>query len=406
MLCLIIEAGNLFFQLSSEVILSWKSGDQFEVTIEKMSLHGGGVARHEGRVLFIEFAAPGDRLRVELTEVKKNHAFARIKEILAPSVERKNPPCPAFGRCGGCNWQHLSEESQWKWKESLVRDALARAWGKEFLFLPMFHSPKEFRYRNRIQLKKHHDQIGYFEKGSHRLVAIDDCLLAEEPLIKSFAELKAKAFAEPAQNWEISLSREGTAQLTSLQERDLAFSQVNRFVNEALVSEVLQWASETEWLHYWDLYCGSGNFTFPLAEQRPKATGLGVELSTSSIEQAQAETKRRGWSPKKLDFYRSDVGIFLRRNAPPANSLILLDPPRAGLDEGIVKALAASEAQTLLYISCDPMTLARDLRRLREVAPSRWKIHRARCFDMFPQTDHVETLVELRIDSSLSNANF
>ncbi len=373
-----------------------KSGDQFEVTIDKMGLNGGGVTRIEGLVVFVEYSAPGDRLLVELTDVRKNHAFARIKSILVASNERKEAPCPAFGRCGGCNWQHLSEESQWMWKEKLVKEALFRAWEAEFSFEPIFRSPKDFRYRNRIQLKKQGNEIGYFEKGSHRLVAIDDCLLAEEPLIGAFPELRKKPSFADVQNWEISLTQEGEAALTTMQERDLAFSQVNRFVNEQLIQTVIEWAGQSEWSSYWDLYCGSGNFTFPFAEKFPQKTGLGVELSSASIERAKDLVKQRGWSPKRLEFFKSDVGIFLRRMTPPSNSLVLLDPPRAGLDESVAKALSQSQMQVILYISCDPMTLARDLKRIRETSPGKWTLQRVRCFDMFPQTDHVETLVELK----------
>jgi 23S rRNA (uracil1939-C5)-methyltransferase len=380
-----------------------KPGDQIEVTIEKMSLHGGGIARHEGLVVFVEYAAPGDRLRVEVAEIKKSHAFARIKEILAPSEERRDAPCPAFGRCGGCNWQHLKEESQWRWKETLVKEALFRAWGAEFPFLPLVQSPRAFRYRNRIQVKKRKSQIGYFEKGSHLLVPIDDCLLAEESIAQAFPDVKRKPSRQETENWEISLTKEGSTQITSLDDRDLAFSQVNRFVNEFLVQEVLGWSEESDWTEFWDLYCGSGNFTFPFAEKFEDKNGLAVELSPVAIEKAQQETVRRGWSPKRLEFLRSDVGLFLKRASPPKGSLVLLDPPRAGLDESVVRALSASDARVILYVSCDPMTLARDLRRFRE--SGRWKVERARCFDMFPQTDHVETLVELRIDTSTSHVN-
>lgn len=380
-------------------------GDRLEVTIEKMSLHGGGLARVDGRVVFVEHSAPGDRLIVEVTDVKPKHAFARVREILAPSAERRNPPCPAFGRCGGCNWQHLSDDAQAKWKEALVLETLQRAWSGPFEFLPIVRSPHVLRYRNRIQLKKNASAVGYFEKGSHRLVPIEDCLLAEEPLKEGIASLTKKPATAEVRNWEISLTRDGKAALNSMDERDLAFSQVNRFVNELLIAEVLAWAERNDWDEFWDLFCGSGNFTFPLAEKFPKRTGLGVELSSASIDQAQKESQRRGWSPKRIEFFRADVGLFLRRMTPSESALVLVDPPRTGLPEEAARALAFSQAKVLLYISCDPVTLARDLKRIQAFRPGRWTLTRARAFDMFPQTDHVETLVELKIDTSTSNVN-
>lgn len=375
-------------------------GDQIQVRIEKMSLHGGAVARHDGLVLFVEFAAPGDLLRVEITDLKKNHGFARILEILEPSAERKPAPCPVFGRCGGCGWQHLSDDSQKKWKSELLHETLRKAWPANFEFLPFVASPRSFRYRNRIQLKKDGSQIGYFAKGSHELVAIDDCPLAEDAVIEAFPLLKKQASVSQTpkktgfENWEISLNENSRPEIHSLEDRELFFSQVNRFTNELLIQEVLDWAAESDWSSYWDLYCGSGNFTFPLAERFPKKSGVGVELSESGLRKARAESQRRGWSPKRLEFFRSDVGLFFNRMSPPDNSLVLVDPPRAGLDERVVKALALGRAQRVLYVSCNPMSLARDLQRLRQFAPDRWRLKRVRGFDMFPQTEHVETLVE------------
>ena len=382
-----------------------KIGDQIEISIDKMSLHGGGVARHEGLVIFVDFSAPGDRLLVEITDLKKNHAFAKIKKILQASLERVEPPCPVFGRCGGCQWQHLKIESQRKWKDQLVREALTRAWGEPFLFHPLVESPTPFRYRNRIQLKKKGADVGYFARGSHQLIPIEDCPLAEEPLIKVLPELRQKKNKHEIENWEISLTPEGQAQIRSLDEREVFFSQVNRFMNDLLVKEVLDWAQARPFSSFWDLYSGSGNFTFPLAEAFPKARGVAVELSDSAVQTAQQTLQKKGWSPKRLEFFKADVGFFVRRASPPEGSLVLLDPPRAGLDESVVQAMAHSQAQQILYISCNPMSLARDLQRFRKESKRPWKLHQARCFDMFPQTDHVETLVELRIDTDPLNVN-
>lgn len=377
-----------------------KKGDRVPVTIEKMSLHGGGVARVDGFVLFVDFAAPGDRLLVEVIEVKKNHGFARIVEVASASSERKDPPCPVFGECGGCNWQHLADERQIHWKQTLVQEALAKAGRTPQNFLPIVQSPQAFRYRNRIQLKKRGPEVGYFASGSHRLVPIKDCPLAEDALVPAISALASQAPRpqrdEDFETWEISLTSSHQPQIKPLNQRDLAFSQVNRFVNELLIKEVLAWADESKFDAFWDLYSGAGNFTFPMIARFPQSSGLGVELSSSSIQEAQTQTQRLKISPKKLEFYRSDVALFLKRRAPPEGSLILLDPPRAGLDESVVEALAHSRAQTLLYISCNPMSLARDLSRLETKAPGRWTLTRARLFDMFPQTDHVETLVELK----------
>ena len=382
-----------------------KIGDQIEISIDKMSLHGGGVARHEGLVIFVDFAAPGDQLLVEITELKKSHAFAKIKKILSPSSERTSPACPVFGRCGGCQWQHLSLDSQKKWKEQLVHEALLRAWQKPFSFIPMVESPLAFNYRNRIQVKKRGAEVGYFARGSHSLVAIENCPLAEEPLNSELPALRQKKTSQEIENWEISLRADGLAQTLPIDEREVFFAQVNRSMNELLIQEVVNWAKAVPPTFFWDLYAGSGNFSFPLGEAFPKARGLAVELSESAVLSAQKELARTNWSPKRLEFFKADVGLFVRRAAPPEDSLVLIDPPRAGLDATVVQALALSKARQILYISCNPMSLARDLKRFREASSRPWKLHQVRCFDMFPQTDHVETLVELRIDTDSLNVN-
>lgn len=378
-----------------------KPGDQIQVKIDKMSLHGGGVARHEGFVFFIDYAAPGDELLIRILEVKKNHGFAKIEKIISPSPSRKAPPCPYFGVCGGCSWQHLSDEFQVSTKQVLVRELLEKTWQAPLHFLPLVVGPDRFRYRNRIQLKKKDDQVGYFEPRSHNLVPIDDCLLAEESLIAGLPNLKKQKArtksnsTEPFETWEISLSADLKPQIQSLDQRDLAFSQVNRFINEQLINTCLDWSEQVDFDFFWDLYCGSGNLTFPFTKKYKKIKSIGVEYSGTSIGQAQKEALRLGFSPKNLEFFCSDVATFLTRSSPQPKSLLLVDPPRAGLDEKALRAIVNSKAEAIFYISCNPMTLARDLGRIKELNLG-WKTGRVQCFDMFPQTEHVETLIELR----------
>lgn len=371
--------------------------DQFELRIEKMSFRGGGLGRHQGMVVFVEFAAPNDLLLVEAIEVKKNHAFAKLIKILEPGPDRRTSPCPHFGVCGGCNWQHLTESSQLAWKNSLVQDELSRKLDIALSLEPICESPKPWRYRNRIQLKKRQAQVGYFKKYSHDLVQIHDCLLAEEALIPLISKLQStppQADRTDTESWELSLDANEVPTLNSLDNRDLAFAQVNRFVNSLLIEEVLSWSKETAWSELWDLYSGSGNFSFPLLKSRPKARGIAVELSTAAVLRGRKEAETLGWSPKRLEFFSAKVETYLVRNLPPTNALILVDPPRAGLDRRAALDLARSNSCQLLYVSCDPASLARDAQILTLSPGAQWKLRRVRCFDMFPQTDHVETLAE------------
>lgn len=347
--------------------------------------------------MFVEFAAPNDLLLVETIEVKKNHAFAKLIKIIEPGPDRRQAPCPHFGICGGCNWQHLTESSQLAWKNSLVQDELSRKLDIALSLEPICESPKPLRYRNRIQLKKKQDQVGYFKKYSHDLVQIQDCLLAEEPLISLIPKLKSmptKAQKAEAESWELSLSADQEPSLHSLDDRDLAFAQVNRFVNSLLIEEVLAWSKETVWNELWDLYSGSGNFSFPLLKSNPKARGVAIELSTTAVLKGRKEAEKLGWSPKVLEFFSAKVEDYLVRSLPPTDALVLVDPPRAGLDKRAALDLALVNSRQLLYVSCDPASLARDAQILTLSPGAKWKLRRVRCFDMFPQTDHVETLAE------------
>lgn len=364
-----------------------------------MSLGGSGIARHEGLVLFIPLSAPGDRLRVRIVEKKKNFAFAEIVEILQPSNHRINPKCPVFGRCGGCNWQHLSYSEQLHQKQSIVMEQLSRVVDPSTQILPISPSPRELRYRNRIQVHLKGKKWGYFARRSHDLVETEDCWIAEEGLISKLSEVTSSEQPQDQRRVQVTLHQnlQVTVDNDSTDGDDLGFSQVNRFQNENLVKTALDWA-EGSWPEIWDLYAGAGNFTFPLSEKFKKAKMTAVELSSASVQAAQAHLRKANVSPQHLKFMLSDVGIFLRRAVLSSGSLIFLDPPRGGCEADVIRSLASQKFSKILYVSCNPATLARDLALLKSSSSRRVSIKRVQAFDMFPQTDHVEVLTELVID--------
>lgn len=382
----------------------FKLGELLDVTIEKLSFGGNGIARKDGVVLFIPFSAPGDQLQIKISEIKKRHATGEIVKIIQPSSARENPICKVYGKCGGCNWQHLKYEEQLRAKEEIVHDFLKQVSGAgDFEFLPIISSPREFEYRNRVQLKyrrlKNGSAFGFYGKGSHEIVDINSCPLMEKELSalipKKRVELE-KSGAEDLEKVELSLFTSG------LGEQD-GFTQVNRFQNEALIKAALAWAEAKSYDLIYDLYAGSGNFTFPLSESAPKSKTIGVELHDGAAKLARAKILKQNLSPKTFEFYCSDVEIYLKRQAigsPNKKSIVLLDPPRAGCTEYIMKSLALASVDKILYISCDPAALTRDLNWFfkyssLENGKPKFKISRAQAFDMFPQTHHVETLVEL-----------
>ncbi len=177
----------------------------------------------------------------------------------------------------------------------------------------------------------------------------------------------------------------------------VGFSQVNTAQNLNLTDTILNWTKSTNPQFIYDLYSGGGNFSFPMLKQFPKASLVGVELNEKSVFRAQETLNKQNISPNKAKFFLSDVAHFLKRRRIETDSLVLLDPPRGGCSEEVIQALGNQKIKQIIYLSCNPSALARDLANFKKLGP--WKIARVQPFDMFPQTDHIETLVELVIDT-------
>ncbi|MBV2167189.1 MAG: class I SAM-dependent RNA methyltransferase [Bdellovibrio sp.] len=378
-------------------------GSKIKLHIEKLAIGGAGVARHEGVVVFVPQAAPNEDVLAEVTLVKKNFAEAKLVEVLKPSPFRREPPCPVASICGGCNWQHLTEDEQRKQKEQLVLETIKKFNPSlSFDYLPIKESPRSLRYRNRIQPKFKHNQFGFFARNSHDIVEITDCLITEEALTQKFSEVKTWAQqknSKELQRLEMYISEEGSVRYGLITDEDdgIGFSQVNRFQNEDLVQTALDWAGENDYQNIFDLYAGAGNFTFPFAQKFKNAQITGVELNPKLVEKAKSKIKE-----KRMKYFLSDVESYMRRAVIGPQDLVVLDPPRAGASEYIMRALAAARPKRIIYISCHPVSLARDLNWIfawSQKLGTPMKLARVQAFEMFPQTDHVETIAELRVDS-------
>lgn len=373
-------------------------GSELQVSIEKLAVGGAGVARHEGFVFFVADAAPGDELSVEITALKKNFGEARIRRILNGGPARRAPPCPVADRCGGCNWQHIAEEEQRRQKELLVKETLEKFLrGQDFEYLPLKECAQSLRYRNRIQPKFTRQAFGFYARGSHEIVDIQDCPITEKALAQEIPAARTWAQSQKSEGRiEMYLDREQRAHFTFTDQNDegFGFSQVNRFQNEDLVAAVLDWTRGAEYRHIFDLYAGAGNFSFPLMQtlNRPLTA---VELSEKLVGKGR-ELNRFS----DLEFVHSDVEKYLRRTRITPEDLVVLDPPRAGCSEDVMRMLAKARPRKIVYISCHPVSLARDLKRFFEftgknASTTPMKLRRVQAFEMFPQTDHVETIVEL-----------
>lgn len=365
---------------------SVKAGDLIELKVESVTFgEGRGVGRLDGLVFFVEGAVPGDYIKAFVTKVKKNYGEATINNIITPSADRIEAPCPIFHSCGGCSLQMMTYQRQLREKQKILERAFTKQGPR---FEGIEPSPLEYRYRNRIQVQQKGKKLFYFKPKSHDLTEVKDCLIADRKIVDSFSKAKSE---NKNRRIEIALSpsgkilfREGKAH-----HEESLFSQVNTAMNEVLKSYVLEEARRElsgEGL-IWDLYCGEGNFSFLFAESFPDHRVIGVELSKKSIERAKKKNKF-----KNLNFKASDVARAIE-NFKEEPELILLDPPRKGLSKDVVKKIVTKNAKTVFYISCNPSTASRDLSFLEE----RYNLVQVKGFDMFPQTAHIEVFMKLSL---------
>lgn len=330
-------------------------------------------------VVFVPWTAPGDRVIVEIIENKKRFLEAELVEILSPSRHRHEPQCSVFGRCGGCTWQHVDYPEQVQQKNQILKSALKK-WDAGYELREFLPSPEDYRYRNRIQVNKSGSSVGFFARSSREIVDISDCPITEKALAEKIPSLHDREDGR----YEISRRIDGSVVIEGGRRSPEAnlFSQVNTKQNELMIANLMAWARELSFESVWDLYCGSGNLTLPLWEHFPDAKITGVELSAESIRQAQKKTPEIAW-------HAQDVAKFLKLQKPLANLLVVLDPPRVGADEEVVRQLGRLKPDHLLYVSCNPMTFFRDASRLKTFG---FELDRVQGFDMFPQTEHVELM--------------
>jgi 23S rRNA (uracil1939-C5)-methyltransferase len=393
------------------------AGRILEVHIERILPGGAGLAHAEGRTILVGLAAPGDHLRVRLEQARGNVSFAKIVEILSPSPVRVLPPCPYFGRCGGCDFQQLSYEAQLSSKVEIIRDCLRRiARIEPPLDIPITPSPRDWRYRSRAQWQ--YDSItqslGYFERGSHKVCDVLECPVLvpalQETLLDLRARLKEGSLPEEVQEFQSVAGDEGASLLPTLiggqtpreVTRQIAgetyrfsaagFFQINHELLTPLVNAALAGA-HGEVAHgetAIDLYCGAGLFTLPLARRFTRVTG--VEASAHAVAYARRNLSDAGLTNASVQ--SATVSSWLKEHSPALAPVdyLLLDPPRTGAEEGAIAGILLLRPQRIVYVSCDPATLARDLKQLLNGG---YHLDTIAAFDMFPQTHHVETITHL-----------
>jgi len=370
------------------------------ITIEKIIIGGDGLGRlsfkEKSLVVFVPMSAPGDKLKIKITHAEKNHLRGEILEILTPAKDRREAPCEYFEKCGGCSLQHITEAAQVQQKELMLKDLLNKFIpNTKWELLPVVRSENDFHYRNRIQLKSESGKLGYFKKASHEIVDISHCPISDKRISDAIPSVKAALKpAKEVVRYELRINHLEQFEFYKIGEdgEGLSFSQVNNSVNKKLIEAVEAIVCSANPRLVSELYAGAGNFTFPLLEKLPELKMESVELNSKLTDFAMKKLERAGLQ-NRLTFHTSDCETFVARHTL-SNELVLLDPPRAGCSPEVMKAVCSQRPQHLLYVSCHPANLARDLSVILQKEPQ-YKIKYLQIFDMFPQTDHFETLVHL-----------
>ncbi len=350
------------------------------------------------------FVLPGEVVRAETERAKNDLWRGRLIEVLQPSPSRVAPGCPYFQRCGGCQYQHIDYTAQLEQKREILREVLQRVGKIQFAGEIGVVSGEPWHYRNRVQLHIEGGKVGYFAQGSRDLCAIDHCPISSPKLNETIQKIHApqattavELFTNEIEVQVNVLDRVPRAALTALTSLGVttpiecngfrvsrnSFFQVNRFLIDRLVECAV---AETRGNWAIDLYAGVGLFSVKLAERFGKVTA--VESSSSSLRDLEHNFGPLGLSMAAVNANVEDYLAGLDETP----DFILADPPRAGLGKRVVKELARIRAPRLNIVSCDPATLARDLQGLMA---ENYRIEKITLVDLFPQTFHLETVVEL-----------
>lgn len=394
-------------------------GSRLEVVIERLAFGGTGVARHEAlgeRPLHVSFAAPGDRLLVELTKLRDDACFAKIVEVLEASSVRRDPRCRHFGVCGGCQLQHVSYEEQLATKRRFVRDALDRHGLASVTDVGLEHAD-EWGYRSRTQLKIDNDKLGFHEFDKRAVVEIEECPIMHPALTDKLPELRAALARVPkgkrihqiegvAGHGEPSFAPNLPGLRKDIAEHRVAgmryflepegFFQANTLLLDRMVEHALE-AAQGELA--FDLYAGVGLFALPLSKRFDRVVAVEDERRATTL--ARVNVKLNACD--NVHYFRQTTEDFLAndwqyRGRTP--DFVTIDPPRVGASRAI-PGLLRLRAPRLVYVPCDPNTLAEDLRTLKDGG---YAIESVTIFDMFPQTYHVESIAKLRWDGGVSGA--
>ena len=410
--------------------------EKYQVVIEKQDHFGLGIVRINGFLVFIEGGLAQDEVIIRITDVKKKYAKAKLEEIIKPSSERVKPMCPYYDFCGGCQLMHQDYPNQLKFKEMKVKELFTRFTNlKEVKFNSILHD-KNFNYRNKVIFHGNIDKLGFYKEKTHQIIPIPSCLLIEKELDEIYKKILVYKEENPKDtidnimirktslndimvtttgniNVSCFLNKINSDKIKSVYVNDKlacgsntiievindmkfhilpkAFFQVNYNMMKKLYQIVIDYYKENNFNQVLDLYCGTGTIGMLVSPYVKEV--IGVEVVEDAINSAKLNKELNNIS--NIDFLLGKVEDYIEsfKNIDS----IIVDPPRSGLDKLTVDTILKIEPQSIIYVSCDPTTLVRDLNILSE----KYDILEVTPVDMFPNTYHVECVCVLKCKETL-----
>ncbi|MGK0185046.1 MAG: tRNA/tmRNA/rRNA uracil-C5-methylase (TrmA/RlmC/RlmD family) [Verrucomicrobiales bacterium] len=387
---------------------------EIDFQIDTLTNMGVGLGRVDGWVVMVPSTLPGEKVRARIFRNHKNYSDGDLVEILEPSPDRRDPKCPLFGSCGGCQYQHLTYERQLEWKRRQVAELLEHMAKLENVDVqPVIGSPTEWNYRSKItpHFQKPRDgkidAIGFLAHGSrNRIIDVEHCAIATETLNEGLTLGRKEVFGNPGKfkKGATLLLRDANGTLATNPNEPItevvdgirfdflagSFFQNNPFILPKFTRYVADQARESGAKFLVDAYCGSGLFCLTAAKHFEKVAG--IEISESAIEWAQKNAAQNGITNCQLQAGSAEE-IFTNLEFPAADTAVVIDPPRKGCDASFIEQLAAYAPRTIIYVSCNPATQIRDLQPLRDAG---YQVTTVQPFDLFPQTKHLECVVTLQ----------
>lgn len=384
--------------------------DRAVIKIDSVAFGGEGVGRIDNLVTFVPFSAPGDELEVEINQRKKRFLRGRIVRIIKPSPLRVEPLCRYYGNCGGCCYQHIRYDSQLVFKKKQVEDAFRKI--SKIANPPVadvIASPENYHYRGKAQYHAEENlrewKIGFLDVSGGRLVDIEHCEIMEETINRQMRILREskkplyrKSELAVWSDCPVGASGDEKTIIRMVQGKSFlvpcdGFFQANLSLTDAMVDAVCRLAALDEISTVVDAYCGSGLFSVFLSSL---ARVTGIEISEQAVRYARINAGNHG--TQNVDFIQGDVESVLCKNfLPPGEKidLFVLDPPRIGCSQIVLKSMVDLHPRKIIYISCNPATQARDVKYLNECG---YHLQSLQPLDMFPQTQHIEVIgyLELR----------